>query len=179
VLCFSTNCNDTVHTVFSACYLGIFRIPRPGQSKLNQFILEHFPVWKRPALVLLIHTTALLSVILVHTTLTVVCISLAIQSSWRLRNEDDWRLRNRDEHEQIELRSYAIIFFLNRLYANMPGYFGLYAIILLQKFKRLYEIISLSHKRRLFHLFHYEYFTYFFGTYYCDYCDYTRVYAFF
>jgi hypothetical protein len=43
-------------------------------------------------------------------------------------------------------------------------YFGLYAIIQLQLEipKRLYRdaIITISHKRRLFHLFHYDYFTY-------------------
>ena len=52
----------------------------------------------------------------------------------------------------------------NALYAIMHDYFGLYPIILLQlekpNLKRLYAIISLSHKRRLFHLFHYDYFTY-------------------
>ncbi len=44
----------------------------------------------------------------------------------------------------------------------MHDYFRLYAIILLRKLEQSYAIISLSQKRRLFHLFHYDYFTYYF-----------------
>ncbi len=57
--------------------------------------------------------------------------------------------------------------YFNRLYAMIHDYFRLYAIVLLQKPKRLYAImiIALAHKKQLFHLFRsrdYDYFTYFF-----------------
>ncbi len=53
-------------------------------------------------------------------------------------------------------------FYFHRLYAIISDYLRLFTIFLLQKPERLYAIIALSPKRRLFHLLHYDYFTYFF-----------------
>ena len=68
-------------------------------------------------------------------------------------------------HQQIGLRLFQIIFIsidYTRLFTIIADYFRLFTIISLRKVKRLFYIIALSPKRRLFHLFHYDYFTYIF-----------------
>ncbi len=105
-----------------------------------------------------------------------------LRCPWHVVNVNAfWQSLSADtyQHQQIELRLYAIMFF-------SIDYTRLCTII--SDYTRLFYYKNSNDYTRLFHyLTKDDYFTYFtkiislifFGTYYCDYCDYKRLCALF